>query len=67
VNGSEYVAHALEAERRAQASQSAEERAAYERIASVWRELAASAGVEAEVSATDAAEATPQRATAKSQ
>lgn len=67
MNGSEYLAHALEAERLAQLSQSADERAAYERIAAVWRELAASAAPDTEVSAMDAAEATPQRATAKSQ
>ena len=38
---SEYGAHAEQAERLARASTSAEERSAYERIASVWRELAA--------------------------
>lgn len=67
MNGSEYLAHALEAERLAQQSQSADERAAYERIAAVWRELAASAAPEEAVSEPSAGEATPRRATAKSQ
>jgi hypothetical protein len=65
----EYRAHAEQAERLAMASQSAEEREAYERIAAVWRELA-----EAEMEMAEPVraeqqpgEATPLRATAKSQ
>jgi hypothetical protein len=61
----EYLAHAAEAERLAQQSKSEDERAAYVRIAAVWRDLAAQRSDE--ISRQQPAEATPLRATAKSQ
>jgi len=46
----DYLEHAHEAERLAKLAQSDSERLAYERIAAVWRQLAA--GAEAEVPAS---------------
>ena len=68
----EYLTHARQAERFARLSATAEERAAYERIAAAWRELADAAAVKegstADVSPEGAERTeTPRQASATSQ